>query len=200
MTTLDQNLLLPRCPHCAVARPNLFKQHHIETKDHAGHNHRFWAIYVCGQCGGVVTATASKLGGIVKDSFPESTSVADDIPDRARDYLQQALESLHAPAGAVMLSASAVDAMLKIKGYGAGTLYSRIEKAAEDHLITNDMAKWTHEVRLDANDQRHADDTAELPSTAVAQRTIDFALALAEILFSLPNRVTRGISEAKTDG
>lgn len=51
-----------------------------------------------------------------------------------------------------MLAASAVDALLKLKGYTAGSLYARIEKAAEDHVITQDMAKWAHEVRLDAND------------------------------------------------
>jgi hypothetical protein len=40
-----------------------------------------------------------------------------------------------------MLSASAVDAMLKVKGYKSGSLYSRIDKAAEDHMITSEMAR-----------------------------------------------------------
>ena len=56
-----------------------------------------------------------------------------------------------------MLSASSIDAMLKSKGYKKGNLYKRIEKAAEDHLITSEMAKWAHQVRLGANDERHAD-------------------------------------------
>jgi hypothetical protein len=38
------------------------------------------------------------------------------IPNVAGAYLQQALQSLQAPAGAVMLAASAIDAMLKEKG------------------------------------------------------------------------------------
>jgi len=92
-----------------------------------------------------------------------------------------------------MLSASAVDAMLKIKGYTEGSLYLRIEKAVEDHLITNEMATWAHEVRLDANDQRHADQAATLPTQQDATRVIEFASALAEFLFVLPSRIQRGL-------
>jgi len=88
--------------------------------------------------------------------------------------------------------------MLKERGYKEGSLYSRIEAAASDHLITKDMATWAHEVRLDANDQRHADDGGALPSSEDAQRVIEFVTALGEILFVLPNRVARGIQSAKT--
>ena len=91
-----------------------------------------------------------------------------------------------------MLCASSVDAMLKEKNYKDGSLYQRIDKAAENHLITSEMAKWAHEVRLDANDQRHADESAELPEEADAQKCIEFTKALGEFLFVLPGRVERG--------
>jgi hypothetical protein len=91
-----------------------------------------------------------------------------------------------------MAAASAVDAMLKEKGLTEGSLYSRIDAAAEAHLITNEMKAWAHEVRLDANDQRHADLQAPLPDADDARRVIDFADALAMFLFVLPNRVNRG--------
>jgi hypothetical protein len=130
--------------------------------------------------------------------WPESAAVSDCIPDRARSYLAQALSSIHAPAGAVMLAASSVDAMLKEKGLKDGSLYARIEKAATDHLITGEMAPWAHEVRLDANDQRHVDDNTPLPSAQDATRVIEFAKALAEFLFVLPARVTRGRSMLET--
>jgi hypothetical protein len=77
------------------------------------------------------------------------------------------MESLGQPVGSVMLSTSAIDAMLKVEGYTEGTLYARIDKAAEDHVITDDMVKWAHQVRLDANDQRHADEGAGLPTSLV---------------------------------
>jgi Domain of unknown function (DUF4145) len=196
MLILSQNLLIERCPHCSVANPNLFRQHMLETHDHANQNKRMWAFYTCGRCGGVVTAFAAGHNQLVGGYFPTTKAVKDDIPAKPRAFLQQALDSLHAPAGAVMLASSAVDSMLKLKDFGEGSLYSRIEKAAQAHVITDDMAKWAHEVRLDANDQRHADEAASLPSGDDASRAIDFALALAEIMFVLPSRVQRGIAKA----
>ena len=143
-----------------------------------------------------MTASAVAGGAEVLAFFPDAPSAKDDIPERPRAFLQQAMESLHAPAGAVMLAGSAVDAMLKLKGYADGSLYARIEKAAEDHLITAEMARWAHEVRLDANDQRHADQSADLPTVDDAKRVIDFTSAFAEFLFVLPSRILRGIRKS----
>ena len=71
-----------------------------------------------------------------------------------------------------------------------------IEKAVQDGLMTKEMAAWAHAVRLDANDQRHADQAADLPSEEDAKRCIEFARALGEFLFVLPTRIQRGISGA----
>lgn len=87
-----------------------------------------------------------------------------------RESLSQAIGSQHAPAGAVMLTGSAVDAMLKDKGYKDGTLNAQIDATAKDHLITAEMAAWAHEIRLNANDQRHADESTPLPSAAAQPR------------------------------
>ena len=84
----------------------------------------------------MVTAWALKINEKVEEWFPAAQSVNESIPERPRAYLQQAMESMHAPAGAVMLAASAVDAMLKMKGLTDGNLYTRIDKAAKDHIIT----------------------------------------------------------------
>ena len=54
------------------------------------------------------------------------------------------------------------------------------------------MSEWAHEVRLDANDERHADETAPLPNEDDAQRCIDFTKALALFLFVLPTMVAKG--------
>jgi hypothetical protein len=190
---LSDNLMVDRCPHCSVANPNLRKQHHLETNNHAGNFRRMWAVYVCGTCGSVVSAWAQQHGQEIGDYFPKSPSVDDDIPDRPRAFLKQAHESLHAPAGAVMLAASAVDAMLKLRGYTDGSLYSRIEKAAKDSVLTSEMAPWAHAVRLDANDQRHADQVANLPTAEDAVRVLEFATALGQYLFVLPKQIERGM-------
>src|SRR5258708_18040681 len=96
-----------------------------------------------------------------------------------------------------MLPASAINAMLKAKSYKDGTLFSRIDQAAKDHLITQEMAKWAHNVRLDANEPRHADEGAPLPTPQDGRRSIDFALALAEFMFVLPSKVSRGVKETE---
>lgn len=98
-----------------------------------------------------------------------------------------------------MLCASAVDAMLKVQGYIEESLYVRIDKAASDHLITDEMAKWAHEIRLDANAQRHADEGATLPNDKDAKLAFDFAVAFAEYLFVLPSKVSRGITDSESE-
>jgi hypothetical protein len=199
MLKLEQNLKLERCPHCNVANPNLFKLHALETADSSYMFKRIWFIYTCGSCGGLVTAWSFKgMNDEVREIFPSPKEVDDDIPEKPKAYLKQAIESIHAPAGAVMLAASAVDSMLKLKGYNEGSLYTRIEKAAQDNVITPEMSLWAHEVRLDANDQRHADESSSLPNPNDAKRAIDFSMALAEFMFVLPNRIQRGLNQKKS--
>lgn len=124
--------------------------------------------------------------------YPSPRDVPNEVPQRARDLLLQAYSSIQAPAGAVVLAAGAIDAMLKAKNLKNGTLYQRIEQAVAQHIITADMGEWAHDVRLDANDQRHADESVSLPSEEDVTRVLDFAEALAEYLFVLPARVKRG--------
>lgn len=202
MPTLSANLELGRCPHCSIAHPNLSRKHHFETTDHTSHNRRFWAVYACSRCGGIVTASAQHLEKPVSEYFPRSQTIDEAIPPRPGGYLKEALECLHAPAAATMAAASAVDAMLKERGFADGkkSLKARIDDAAKAHAITAEMAQWAHDVRLDANDQRHVDDDAPMPSSEDAQRVVDFALAIAEFMFVLPKRVQRGLAEAEASG
>ena len=190
---------LMRCPHCGVNRPTL-TAHPQVFQSHAiiGVKRRFWRIYFCARCGGGVIAASPDETGEVMEIYPLVESIDEAIPDSARTFLNQATDSLHAPAGAVMLCASAVDAMLKKKNYKKGTLNERIDQAAKNQLITEDMRKWAHNIRLDANEPRHADEENPLPDGADARRCLDFAVALAEILFVLPSRVTRGLKDVET--
>lgn len=199
MVKLGNQLQLERCPHCSVDRPNLPLVHRLTTTDYRGTDSRTWAAYKCERCGGVIFGWNRKndAGERAQELFPSAQEVDESIPERAREFLEQALASVNAPAGAVMLTASAVDAMLKAKGYAEGSLYSRIDKAAAEHSITTDMASWAHDVRLDANDQRHADTDSVLPSIEDARHVIAFAVALGEFMFVLPSRVRRGIQDAK---
>ena len=195
---LTDRLNLKRCPHCNIADPNVVKVHELPTNNANKNNSRVWLIYVCQSCGGaLIGSIRSKQNLTALEIFPESKIVDECLPDKARQFLNQSLETIHAPAGSIMLSASAIDAMLKDKGYKEGNLYKRIEAAAKDHLITTGMSEWAHQIRLEANDQRHADEHAELPTEEDAKRILEFAFALAEFLFVLPNKVIIGLEKTK---
>nr|WP_314400948.1 DUF4145 domain-containing protein [Pseudomonas lundensis] len=193
-------LQLDRCPHCNIAKPALNRLVNHETKDDRGGGRRYWGSYECSVCGCITMAVAPILTNQdgrssilnISEIWPSPQTVHESVPDRAKTFLDQAIASIHAPAGAVMLTASAVDSMLKEKGLKEGSLFKRIDEAAATHLITTEMAAWAHEVRLDANDQRHTDESGALPAEADAKKAIDFALALAQFLFVLPARVERG--------
>jgi hypothetical protein len=187
----DASLNLNRCPHCAVASPLLSLVHRFDFAD-AGRNYYSWNVYCCSRCGVPVVGGCPIEQTIITHLFPVAQSISEDVPEKAAAFLSQAMESLHAPSGAVMLCASSVDAMLKEKGYKKGNLYHRIDEASNSGLITAEMATWAHEIRLDANDERHADECAELPNTEDAQKCINFVRALADFMYVLPARVKRG--------
>lgn len=208
-TSSPGTLNVARCPHCRVNAPNLEREHEFKTFDSFGKNGRVWGVYVCRRCGGVTIAAGLGYGsgpnrerGRGFDIFgvwPKVAEVPAEVTDeRIRAYLEQCADSVAQPAGAIMLAASAVDAMLKAKGLTQGSLYARIDQAVNDGLMTAGMGQWAHHVRLEANDQRHADVDASLPTTDQAKASVDFAWALAEILFVLPERVTRGIQQSQT--
>lgn len=196
---LSEYLLLPRCPHCSVDTPNIIRLYRFDTVDFKGKNPRAWGCYSCSRCGGVIIASSHRDGSFIKECYPDVPAISSDLPERPREYLSQAVNSLHAPAGAVMLAAGAVDAMLKEKGYKDGTLYKRIEAAARDHLITDGMKEWAHKVRLGANEQRHSDEDATFPSVEEARHLIEFATALGQFLFVLPAMVQRGVEDVSDD-
>jgi len=190
---IGDNLVLERCPSCGIAKPLLGLTHTQRTDRNTVWA---WHMYLCSTCKGCVCAFGN-MGAVAQKIIPAIDSVAESIPQKPRDLLSQAKNSLVAPAGSVMLSASAIDAMLKDKGLVEGSLYKRIDEAVKIHLITQDMAEWAHFVRLDANDQRHADVDAPLPTIDDAKRCLDFALALAEVFFVLPARVREGKRSAE---
>ncbi|MBN2609931.1 MAG: DUF4145 domain-containing protein [Bacteroidales bacterium] len=193
---LGVQLPLNRCPHCNVDSPNLKSMVAFETISFIGIRWN-WRVFFCARCGGVVLAAAKEGKTEIVEMYPNQIIISETIPSRAKEYLEQAIESIHAPSGAIMLAASSVDSMLKNKGYNKGSLFDRINLATKDHLITEGMAKWAHQVRLDANEQRHADDNFIMPTENEAKKVIEFTLALAEFLFVLPSRVNKGIEDSK---
>jgi hypothetical protein len=108
-------LELDKCPHCRTTRPTMTRLAESRSADYRQQHLFIWVSYACSVCGKGVLAGARldpNSGRHVEHAgmFPAPRTVSDDIPDRARTYLDQALRSLSAPDGAVMLAASSVDA------------------------------------------------------------------------------------------
>lgn len=95
MPNLDNNLIIERCPHCNVDKPNLISASVFETRAYNDENHRVWAAYVCQRCGGVTTASANPNTLFIIDMFPNAFEVDSSIPDRAKAYLNQAIDRVH---------------------------------------------------------------------------------------------------------
>lgn len=198
-TIVGDHLIVERCPWCYYGRPACPIIHHHEITVSVGR--MLLKLFHCSLCGGpIVTQHNWKQSGGWFAYFdritPSPESLGEGLPPKVEHFLNNARETFHAASASIMASASAVDAMLKARGYGKGKLYPRIEKAAKEGLLTEDMKEWAHEVRLDANEERHADEDAPLPTLEDAQKTFEFAETLAVLLFVLPARVRRGREKA----
>jgi hypothetical protein len=130
---LNNSLALESCPHCGRAHPTITMPNQgnwIKFQGHHG-NARMWGVYGCTSCGNLILARGSteQAGSAVAAVYPAPKSVAKELPDDPKRFLADAITCLHAPSAAILCCASAVDAMLKLKGYEEGKLYSRINAA-----------------------------------------------------------------------
>lgn len=202
-----------RCPHCGIARPlltSIWNETLTFTGDRAG---RRYAIFQCSSCfrgilaeghmyfiGELGLPTDTKASLKIEKLYPAHPVVDEAIPEDARRYLKQAMDTLHAPDASAVMSASAVDAMLKAKGYAEGSLYTRIGQAVDAHILTEAMGDWAHAVRLEANAVRHADANVKQLTADDSKQILEFAKALGDFLFVFSARVNAGLKRAKPNG
>ena len=210
MITMTSEALrgLPQCPRCKRANPTLTKvygPHKLQVVENGTISNVWVSTFQCTSCHRAMLAETPKAAFSdmgrevpVQHVFPEAQTVHADIPDRPRQFLSDALASLSAPTSSIMASASAIDAMLKERGIGrkdeAGkerSLAKRIKDAVDAGVLTKEMSEWADKVRLDANDQRHADEDAPLPTGEGARNVFELAEALAEILFVIPAKLKK---------
>lgn len=203
----EQLAAIKTCPHCGRANPVINHLWGTQTplpRGDGGAPSR-WAIYACTSCGQAILAKgAARLPGQndvgnpeIVDILPKQRSAPSELPEIARNFLQQAYDTLHAPDAAGLMAASAIDAMLKDIGYVEGSLYDRIRKAVDDHVLTSGMGEWAHHVRLEANNVRHADADRPHLTPDEARQCVEFAQAMAQFLFVLAARVSSGIAQAQ---
>ena len=187
-----KHLRLDRCPWCDVAKPKLSATSNPGYSKTGGNFS--WLMYQCSSCGQCVlghypTGSPQLLSAAYP---PQKKSISEDIPSSVRRFLSQAVEITLQPDACIMACNSAIDAMLKEKKYVEETLHVRIAKAVQNNIITEDMMAWVNHVRLESNDSRHADTKSAAPTTEEAEQCLEFAMVLADILFVLPARVTKG--------
>ncbi len=213
MSRLGPNLeVFSRCPLCGVASPNLQFKNKLAYYETSPDDDQWlaWYIYQCSKCGGPVAAQFRGPRGVIADGsphfnhvsstnrfIPKLDSLPSSVPKKAARYLSQAMESAHAPDGAVMLANSAVDAMLQARGLAEGSVYKRLADAVELGLITKEIREWADSIRIESNNPRHADADEPHVSNERAKLMVEFARALAEILFVLPAKALTGKSEAE---
>lgn len=191
----DQLLGVANCPHCGVSAPVLVRvwQSKEMTPRADGRRPSHWACFMCTSCGSLVVAQGQPGNGnanpLVFAVYPELWEPDEAIPERASRYLKQAQKTMSSPDASVVMSASAVDSMLKDNGLSDGSLFKRINVAVEQGILTSGMAKWAHQVRIDSNNPRHADEQSPHMSVGDAKRALDFAKAISEILYVLPARM-----------
>src|SRR6056297_2202407 len=157
---------LESCPHCKITRPSLTLHYVLQGDDHSeffNANVR-WAVYSCTSCSLPIGLVYNHLYNLYEGCMheylviPNTWKPSEEIPDRPNSYLAQAQATLDSPDASVVMSASAIDAMLKYKGLTDGSLFKRIDQAVDKGFLTKDMSTWAHLVRLNSNNPRHADD------------------------------------------
>ncbi len=199
---LTQQLLLAECPHCQTANPNIVGEGgELETNGPKGYS-RKWLHYTCQSCGGCIIAAArsSDAYSIVTEIYPRPKSgLSTNIPELSRDFLREARDGVFNPRSCIMVCASAVQAMLAEKKIEATSIYRSLNKAVKEGVLSEDLAKWGHQVRLEANEQRHVDKDKPAPTTEDAERCLEFTMMLAEILFVIPARVSKGLETSQPE-
>ena len=100
---------------------------------------------------------ANEIGLPTISPAAPSTGAPDRTPERAADYYRQGMENLPGNLDAASsMFRSALEAGLREKFSDIeGTLYQRIESAADQGGLAADLADWAHQIRLGGNDAVH---------------------------------------------
>ena len=179
------------CPHCSVANPQLKELWASKEPLYRGDVPvigRLWATYQCTSCSDVVLvkcAWSSRTAANkpwddkkydVDTIYPSAKIAHEDVPEPARTFLQQALEHVaRARRGCGNGWRSSRRDAQEEGAHRGELLYSRIDKALKDNLLTQGMADWAHNVRLGSNRPRHADEHEPHVVPEQAKQSVEFA-------------------------
>lgn len=121
---------------------------------------------------------------------PMAYGVDPDLPEKVREqfvFLQEDAAARRNPAGILALSRACLDVSLKALGESSGGRKQRIESLAKRGIVTKDISDWAQMLWKDGSDAVH-DLDADLE---VALEHVEFLKLFFEVVFKLPERVTR---------
>ena len=106
----DQLLGVDNCPHCGVSSPLLARMWkstgHLPRTD--GGDTRTWAIFSCTSCSSLVSVECDPDETVINPHvcamYPTIWVADENIPDRAKNYLNQAMRALATPDASVVVA------------------------------------------------------------------------------------------------
>ncbi|PJG48716.1 hypothetical protein CAF53_11075 [Sphingobium sp. LB126] len=194
------------CPYCFTKNVAFVARQSFVTKAHEKR-----AFFLCGCCGeGVIWEYVSPPGTaasptdangdlsrahiLVGRRWPEMATgeAPESTPDNVAHFFKQATDSLHNgsfDAAGMMFRKSLESATKAIDPQASHlTLFKRLQKLVENHLITPALGEWANEIRLGGNEAAHDD---EIFSREDAQALRDFTENFLRYAFTLPAAVAR---------
>ena len=146
-----------------------------------------------------LVATIAGISPLTISPSRPSTGAPEHTPENVAEYYRQAMESMPGARDAAgSMFRKVLDTGLKAKFPEIkGNLQHRIQKAAEQHQLTPELAEWAHKIRLDGNDAAHEEE----PFSEEDARTLQtFTELVLTYLFTLPGMLkdARGDTEEET--
>lgn len=197
-------ILVSDCPHCGIENTGLT----FVAESQCPNGYRWNTMFRCNNCNKPITANVEINGGNKPSSFhgdltkiyeikirgiyPTSkpSSAPDHCPENIAKAFIQAEENIfrrNAEAAASMdRRALEIGTKLIAPDLVNETLWNRIERLAERHLITPSIQEWAHSLRLIGNDALHDIDGVTLEEAKQAHELTRFMLIY---LFTLPEQV-----------
>lgn len=183
MAFINKFIIFPLCPHCL--------QESVAFYFSSAHNGvSFW---VCGHCQKGVCAESQVTGSAVLNFNQLITIYPKPKPATAPKFTPPSIANLYLEAttcqktktftAAAIVARKTIEVAVNQLGGTGSNLLKKIDHLATEHLITQSLAVWAHEIRLIGNDAAHE---LEPPTAEDVQQAIFFAEMFLTYAFTLP--------------
>lgn len=158
------------CPHCGTARVGF----ELVNESWLARRGRWHVCAQCNHCVGLVVLnlvsytdqentpsnyyTSNPTWFEIEEMYPASVAgIPPHLPEEVGRLFRQGADNVPAnPDAAGTMFRKTLEATLRDKCHAAtGTLFERIDKAAELGVLTSDLARYAHTIRLEGNEAAH---------------------------------------------